>query len=57
MPSDLEVFAITVFAVSWLPIHLDPYYHQDRVNAWVWLQREIFELIYGEKAKAILGLE
>lgn len=32
-----------------LPIFPDPYHHKEKVNFWVWLVREVDELIHGEK--------
>lgn len=57
MPTDNEILGISIFAVSWLPIFPDPFFHEKRVNFWVWLQRELYEFFYGEKAKIILGIK
>lgn len=48
---------IALFLIGWLPIHLEPYYHQNRVSFFEWLRREVYEVIYGEKAKAFLALQ
>ena len=42
-----EVFILLTIG-SFLPVFVDPFYHVERVNFWVWLQREIWELQYGE---------
>lgn len=49
--SNLEAIVILaiVLTVLSLPIFPDPYYHKEKVNFWVWLIREIDELIHGEK--------
>lgn len=57
MVSESEALFLSAFVVSWVPIVPEPFYHEERVSIWEWLRREIFELIYGEKAKMILGLE
>jgi hypothetical protein len=45
--SDEGVFLLFV---SLLPILPDPYWHQERVNFWIWLIREIDELLHGERS-------
>lgn len=52
-----EFLVASALVAAWIPIFPDPFYHEERVSFWVWLQREIYELFYGEKAKAVLGLE
>lgn len=55
--TDLMPLALISFIIGWLPIHLDPFYHQERVSFYEWLRREIYELQYGEQAKLLLGIE
>lgn len=43
-----------LLVASWLPIFPDPFYHQDKICFWEWLRREIYEVLYGERAKLML---
>jgi len=49
----LKDVAIGIFLIllilSAFSLFLDPYYHRSNVNFWVWLKREIYELLWGEK--------
>lgn len=40
---------LILFFVSIQPVFLDPYYHKEKVTFWLWLQREIDELLHGER--------
>lgn len=40
---------IILGALSLLNIFPDPYHREGNVNFWVWLYREVDELIFGEK--------
>lgn len=50
MKNDI-IFGIFLFLciVSVFPWFLDPYFHKQRVDFWVWLKREINELFTGER--------
>ena len=37
-----------LLVLSFLPVLPDPYYHEEKVCFWVWVQREIDELRHGE---------
>lgn len=44
-----HVLTLLFFVVlSFLPLFLDPFYHEEKVNFWVWLIREIEEIESGE---------
>ena len=40
---------LILFFASLQPWWIDPYYHKEKVNFLVWLQREIDELLHGER--------
>lgn len=42
-----EVFILLTIG-SFLPVLPDPFYHVERVNFWIWLYRELWELQHGE---------
>jgi hypothetical protein len=51
MREKLVVLAVLgLFVLSALDILPEPYYHQYRVNFWVWGRREIIETVEGEKS-------
>jgi len=35
-----------------LPVFSDPFYHEEKVDFWTWVGRELYELVYGEKKRA-----
>jgi len=35
--------------LSLIPMFPDPFYHEQKVNFWVWIYREVQELLHGEK--------
>lgn len=39
---------VTILILSLLPIFTDPYHVGPNVSFWIWMGREIYELIYGE---------
>lgn len=45
------LFAVIVFllGLSLYPFFPDPYHEDESVNLWVWLWRELDELLHGEK--------
>lgn len=43
---------IALFALLFIKIFPDPYYHLEDVNFYTWIYREIDELFHGEKADA-----
>lgn len=44
----LGIFVVA-FGLSFMEVFPDPYTHVSQVNFWTWLQREIDELLHGEK--------
>jgi len=39
-----------LFVLSVLDVFSEPFYHQYRVNFWVWARRELIEVVEGEKS-------
>lgn len=47
---EIAVCIFVLFVVSLLPLFSDPYHEEEGgVNFWVWLSREVDELMHGEK--------
>ena len=54
--SNREKVAVVVgsgllLASIFLPVFRDPFYHEEKVDFWTWLGREIWELRFGEKRR------
>jgi len=45
----LIAIAIALLVGSFAPVFDDPYHKEGKVNFWLWLWREIDELVHGEK--------
>jgi len=43
------ILVIVVLGISLYPYFPDPYHEEGNVNVWVWLYRELNELVHGEK--------
>jgi len=42
-------FILALLVLSVLDLMQDPYYHREKVNFWVWLKRELNELLTFER--------
>ena len=49
MEEKKKAVVLGLVVASLLPILSDPFFHEEKVNFWVWLTREFEEILTGEK--------